>query len=603
MFLWSPEAGVPVLQLGIYEQALLEMFSGYQEQDDYEDELYRDDADSSLSDADSELEFRLYSQLHYSAEIQEDREDSREVQSSVPQTPTQRNTSPPAPPVDVIVIDSGPDATTVSDNTEEDDSVCAKKGQSSKRWNSKLLSACLPQVQAGKSSPDDIVVLDSDSDDSSSESVPAFVEDLDSDSDGLENWMTLDWDKQDGDQSIQLNLSLPEYANDEGNKKNWTISEKDKWAQICNKGFGPRRVSNRYYTEKSITCHNCSKSGHLSKNCPTTKKVPCCSLCGLQGHLLRTCPNRHCYNCSLPGHTYDDCLERAYWHKRCRRCGMTGHFFDACPEIWRQYHLTTTNGPLRKPSDPNSCRKPAYCYNCSKKGHFGHECTERRMYNGTYPTLPFISYYDTKKDMNCRNHRLKKQAKELQEAGLISPDGAFLTNTPQPPRKKQKTSHKQSPYTHNTHTNNQLTPKRSIAHTPKHHPQAHKQNTHLNFKQSSQTPGNHGKHTPQSRFKPQKQSQKEAKKKTRSEGIVLDEDADFPRGCEKSPHTTRVFSSPRKANVTPNKPFGLEKSNKKKTDKISKKERKWRKRQKTATKGSSAYPSDENLFLIKQRKV
>ncbi|XP_016403215.1 zinc finger CCHC domain-containing protein 7-like, partial [Sinocyclocheilus rhinocerous] len=187
------------------------MFSGYQEQDDYEDELYRDDADSSLSDADSELEFRLYSQLHYSAEIQEDREDSREVQSSVPQTQTQQNTSPPAPPVDVIVIDSGPDATTVSDNTEEDDSVCAKKGQSSKRWNSKLLSACLPQVQAGKSSPDDIVVLDSDSDDSSSESVPAVPvpEDLDSDSDGLENWMIVDWDKQDGDQSIQLNLSLP----------------------------------------------------------------------------------------------------------------------------------------------------------------------------------------------------------------------------------------------------------------------------------------------------------------------------------------------------------------------------------------------------------
>uniref|UniRef100_A0A9J7Y3L7 Zinc finger CCHC domain-containing protein 7 n=1 Tax=Cyprinus carpio carpio TaxID=630221 RepID=A0A9J7Y3L7_CYPCA len=266
---------------------------------------------------------------------------------------------------------------------------------------------------------------------------------------------------------------------------------------------------------------------------------------------------------------------------------------------WDLLIPSTTNGPLRKPSDPNACRSPAYCYNCSKKGHFGHECTERRMYNGTYPTLPFISYYDTKKDMNCRNHRLKKQARELQEAGLISPDGAFITNTPQPPRKKPKTSHKQSPYAHN----NQLTPKRHIAHTPKHHPQAHKQNTNLNFKQDSQTPGNHSKPTPQSRFKPQKQSQKEAKKKTQSKVIVLDEDADFPRGCEKSPHTTRVFSSPRKASVTPNKPFGLEKNNKKKTDQIAKKnERKWRKRQKKAAKGSSVCPSDENLFLIKQRK-
>ncbi|XDV14891.1 hypothetical protein PO909_015063 [Leuciscus waleckii] len=179
------------------------MFSGYQEREDYEDELYGDEADSGLSDADSELEFRLYSQLHYNAEIQEDREDSREVQSPVP-----------PPPVDVIVIDSGPDTITVSDNTEEDDSVCAKKGQSSKYWKrmlhpNSLPSACPPEVQTGRSSPDDIVVLDSESDESSSESIPPFVEDLDSDSDSdvLENWMILGQEKQDEDQSIQLNIS------------------------------------------------------------------------------------------------------------------------------------------------------------------------------------------------------------------------------------------------------------------------------------------------------------------------------------------------------------------------------------------------------------
>uniref|UniRef100_A0A9J7XPS6 Zinc finger CCHC domain-containing protein 7 n=1 Tax=Cyprinus carpio carpio TaxID=630221 RepID=A0A9J7XPS6_CYPCA len=587
------------------------MFSGYQERDDYEDELYRDDADSSLSDTDSELEFRLYSQLHYSAEIQEEREDSREVQSSVPRIQTQQKSLPHAPPVDVIVIDSGTDVITVSDNSEEDDSVCAKKGQSSKRWNRKLqthslLSPSLPQVQARRSSPDDVVVLDSDSDDSSSESVPPFVEDLDSDSDGLENWMILGQDKQDGDQTIQLNLSLAEchtverheeHANDEENKQIWAVSEKDKEAQISNKRFGPRRVSNRYYNEKSITCHNCKKSGHLSKNCPAPKKVQCCSLCGLQGHFLRTCPNRYCSNCSLPGHTSDNCLERAYWHKRCHRCDMTGHFFDACPEIWRQYHITTTKGPFCKASDPEACRKPAYCYNCSKKGHFGHECAQKRMYNGTYPTLPFISRYDTKDDIHYREIRVKKQALELKQAGLISPDSAVITYTPQPPRKKQKTSHKHSPYPYSTHTNNQHTPKRRIAHTPKH--------TYFNVNQNSETPGNHGKHTPKSKFKPQKQSQNEAKKKkkkTQSEDFVLDEDADFPRGYKKRPHKTRDVSSPRKANVKPNKPFGMEKNNKK--DKISKKkERKWQKRERKAAKDSSMYPSDENLFLIKQRKV
>ncbi|XP_043099656.1 LOW QUALITY PROTEIN: zinc finger CCHC domain-containing protein 7 [Puntigrus tetrazona] len=563
------------------------MFSGFQKWDDYEDELYQDDEDSSLSDTNSELEFQLYSQLHYSAEIQEDPEDSREVQSSVPPTRTQQKPLPPAPPVDVIVIDSGTDAITVSDNTEDDDSVCNRKGQSSsKLWNRKLqthslLSPSLPQVQARRSSPVDVVVLNSDSDDSS-ESVPPFVEDLDSDSDGTENWMILGLDKQDGDQNIQLNLSVEEHANDEENKQIWAVSKKDKEAQIFNKGFSRRRLSGRYYAEKSITCHNCKKSGHLSKNCPTPKKVPCCSLCGVQGHVLRICPNRYCSNCSLPGHISDNCLEKAYWHKRCHRCDMTGHFSDACPEIWRQYHITTTKGPLCKASDPEASRKPAYCYNCSMKGHFGHECTRRRMYNGTYPTLPFISRYDTKDHFHFREIRIEKQARELERAGLLSPDRAVVIHTPQPPKKKQKTSHKQSPYPYSAHSNNQYTPKRRIAHTPKH--------THFNVQK------NHGKHTP--KFNEAKKKKK-VKSKTQSEVIVIDEDADFPRGCKKSLHKTRDVSS---ANVKPKKFFGKEKNNKK--DKITKKkERKWQKRERKAAKDSSMYPSDENLFLIKQRKV
>lgn len=157
---------------------------------------------------------------------------------------------------------------------------------------------------------------------------------------------------------------------------------------------------------------------------------------------------------------------------------------------------------------------------------------------------------------------------ELQDAGLISPDRGGFTSTPQPPRKKQKTSHKHtSPYPYSTHT-------------PRHHPQAYQQNTHFSFKQ------NYGKGTPQSKFTPQQQNQKEAKKKKKEKSavIVIDEDADFPRGGKKSP----------------NKPFGTKKNNKKK---YKKKQmlRKLKKREQKAAKDSSMYPSDENLFQIKQR--
>ncbi|KAI7811091.1 zinc finger CCHC domain-containing protein 7 [Triplophysa rosa] len=481
----------------------------FQECEDYEDELYQDEADSSLSDADSELQFRLYSQLHYSAENQDTHEDVREEESSVPQAqPQQTSSPPPAAPIDVIVIDSGPDAITLSDNTEEDDSVCAKKGQTS-------------------------------------------------------------------------------------------IAHRR--AQIYNKGVGrtSRRLSNRYYTNKSVTCHNCSKIGHLSKNCPTPKKLPCCSLCGHRGHLARTCPDRHCSNCWLPGHTFNDCLERAYWHKRCHRCGMSGHFNDACPEIWRQYHQTITPGPILESQNPDACKTPAYCYNCSKKGHFGFECSERRMYNGTYPTLPFVSYYDQTRDIRCREHRLKKKAKELQDAGLIDlPDDGAGSSTPQPPTKKKKTNYHTSLFRTPSQTNNPQTPKRRIAHTPKHHPQLH--STPLNINQAPQTPRTWDKNTPHSAFTPQEHSQKKAKRKRkRRKSAVIEEDADFPRGCSNGPHANRDVISPWTAN-TPNMLFG-KKNNKKTESQTKKKERIWRKRQKNAARDDAAYAPDD-LFTIKQRR-
>ena len=38
-------------------------------------------------------------------------------------------------------------------------------------------------------------------------------------------------------------------------------------------------------------------------------------------------------------------------------------------------------------------------------------CTQRRMYNGSYPSTPFINHYDTPADFHKREHRMKRMAK------------------------------------------------------------------------------------------------------------------------------------------------------------------------------------------------
>ncbi|NXY09425.1 ZCHC7 protein, partial [Pteruthius melanotis] len=199
----------------------------------------------------------------------------------------------------------------------------------------------------------------------------------------------------------------------------WSISHKDLEAQISNYA-GVRHSSTRYYkANKNLTCRNCDRPGHLSKNCPTPKKVPPCCLCAGRDHLQHSCPARFCLNCCLPGHYFRECLERAYWNKHCNRCDMKGHYADACPEIWRQYHLTTKPGPIRAAGSSSERSVAVYCYNCSRKGHLGYECSERRMQGNTFPSSPFVCYYDDECDIRRRASRLKRKVADLQEAGLL----------------------------------------------------------------------------------------------------------------------------------------------------------------------------------------
>ncbi|KAK7922077.1 hypothetical protein WMY93_008979 [Mugilogobius chulae] len=149
---------------------------------------------------------------------------------------------------------------------------------------------------------------------------------------------------------------------------------------------------------QSLFCPICKKMGHLAKNCQSQKKSHVCVLCGIQGHLQKDCPRQLCSRCGLLSHGFRACNRPPVWNQHCQRCGLMGHVTDICPDTWRQYHyITTTVESPRKIQTfhtINQKKRPAYCYNCSRRGHYGHECSLKRMISGTFFTLPYVCHYD-----------------------------------------------------------------------------------------------------------------------------------------------------------------------------------------------------------------
>ncbi|XP_019346282.1 zinc finger CCHC domain-containing protein 7 isoform X2 [Alligator mississippiensis] len=436
---------------------LSKMFDGYEDLDAYEDDLYREESSSELS-VDSEVEFHLYSQVHYAQNLGEinGQEENKQVGSIKKEGQSSVLTNKlvwekniiELSDSDFIQISDGPEVIILSDTADEDsiykskvkktatsllpnkisncpgnstrnraraskhNSMASNRLMGETSCKEKMAHVKSNSISIGASMIQEILVIEDSS--NGEEEKESTV----SESDNLESWMLLEYDKDDKDEDIILNVEGCGTSVSEGESGvNWSISDKDLEAQICN--YPSLRRNNRYYaTDKNVTCRNCNKQGHLSKNCPTPKKMPPCCLCSERGHLQNTCPARFCLNCCLPGHYSKECLERAYWSKRCNRCDMKGHYADACPEIWRQYHLTTKPGPIKKASS-SEYSIIAYCYNCSRKGHYGYECSERRMYGGVFPSSPFIYYYDNKYDIKSRAKRLKRKIEELQEVGLL----------------------------------------------------------------------------------------------------------------------------------------------------------------------------------------
>ncbi|KAJ8000481.1 hypothetical protein DPEC_G00180580 [Dallia pectoralis] len=652
------------------------MFGGFEERLAMEDDLYGEEAESGGSEVDnSELEFRLYSQLHYSSnpgdrglEEEEDGqargEETCRVKTGMQKEKKQKCTSKQQPTSshdqsdrdlrqhlvghseqinkkrqkvrpksqqnvkqqrclstgnpksqrlfeEVVIIDLGSDdVITVSDNTEEDEGVCNLKVCKSR---SAPLKSSTPALQRNaskvsgrgfSSESDTVVVLDSDSV-------------SESDSDGLEGWMILGSEKQAGDYSISLNLEGD--MDDGGDVESWLISDKDREAQIINRSAGPSprsRVPNRYYTNKNVTCRSCQKNGHLSKNCPTSKKKPCCILCGEPGHRMQECPSRHCHRCGLPGHEFDACSGPNLRFKHCHRCGMLGHMYTACPEIWRQYHITTHSGPLMKsPVTDAALNDGSYCYNCSLRGHFGFDCSQRRMFAGIFPCSPFINHYDSAWDLRKLEDRAQLRVKELKDLEVfqsqLSPQSGARD---MPPSKRQRTN--PSPYPNRKHgdipkrTHTRFTDGQEKPWTPKN--KLKESGEKRDAPPASTTPkhsqSENNKLGSQKKQKKTKK-QKQAHKKMSAVSAALDESLPFPRGNaprkkkgRKCPPSSAGAPHPFNTKGTPSYPsehlFGTEKEG------VSKRKRRRPNGRDRKAKMASEemYPTDENLFLIKQRK-
>ncbi|XP_007433192.2 zinc finger CCHC domain-containing protein 7 [Python bivittatus] len=371
------------------------MFSGYGDTEAFEDDLYSEGSSSETS-IDSEVEFHLYSQVHYAQDLEgvseQDNKDvkgqeveSLKIQKSVNQQ-DQRNNLIVISDSDINISDS-PDVIILSDTPDEDSIYESKlqkltasvspilskfnktaysRAKKSIEHPSQIILKSKRQVTVNSSkegkadqkaisfNQDDVHMIHRVlvTEDSSSNDDAIDVSSIASESDNVESWMLLGNVRDDKDDDILLNLEGCGTSASEGeDRRGWTISDKDLQAQIGN--YVSVRHNNRYYTaDKNVTCRNCDKRGHLSKNCPAPKKIPPCCLCAQRGHLQNSCPARFCLNCCLPGHCSRECPERMYWKKHCNRCDMRGHYADACPEIWRQYHLTVSRNTFLFCSTP-----------------------------------------------------------------------------------------------------------------------------------------------------------------------------------------------------------------------------------------------------------
>ncbi|NWU01330.1 ZCHC7 protein, partial [Urocynchramus pylzowi] len=203
------------------------IFTGYDDPENvevYEDELYPEESSSEQS-VDSEVEFHLYSQIHYSQDLGEistlemdeeadagevvgqssgltEKQDEDEKISEVTDGGTQLSDEP-----EIIVLSDSPDEDSIYKSKSKRSRCSSARGKthihpvSSTPNHSKAAGCdalCPPEsvLPAGPRAIHDVLVIDSSSEEES----------LISDSDNIESWMLLGAGDDDRDGDIMLNL-------------------------------------------------------------------------------------------------------------------------------------------------------------------------------------------------------------------------------------------------------------------------------------------------------------------------------------------------------------------------------------------------------------
>ncbi|XP_077531602.1 uncharacterized protein LOC144143801 [Haemaphysalis longicornis] len=314
----------------------------------YDEDSGSDDDREVDSDApDSELEALLYSQIHYDfgdSRVQDPPGDSK-VQDppliTIDDEPTVE-----AKITRVVTPRTGAARCTV--DAEQLKGVAKKKRK-------KPLKRAAAKLNLNSSAPAEVVVLSSDDD------VIYFSDD--------------------NQHNISLNvLEAPKS----------TATDSDLWHVDADDRYRADRPSQSFRYHVALAgelCRCCGTRGHSTRSC-RGRKTKVCAFCSEGGHNERRCPRRMCSRCYKKGHMVAECKQTVY--PFCDLCRCKGHPSERCPDLWRRYHLTTEDGPIVKGQFIMKPPEERYCYNCGLQGHFGHQCSQRRL---GFRTTPFIVSY------------------------------------------------------------------------------------------------------------------------------------------------------------------------------------------------------------------